>query len=484
MSYLSFTFILFLLLTLLSYYAMPARWKQVVLLIGSIVFYTLWDVKNTVVLLSITLVSFLIAKQIEQAEHKNTKKKYLIAGLAISIFALFIFKYETFFLDTIQSSIHWFHLQLNLPSLNLVVPLGISFFTLQVIGYLIDVYKGTIKAEKNLWTYALFITYFPQIVSGPINRAKTLIPQLRGQKEFDENLFFEGARQILWGLFQKFVIVVHLKTEVDLVYNNLTEYSESGLPFIIATYFFAFQIYCDFAGYSNITIGIAKLFGHKLAINFRQPYFAKNFNDFWNRWHISLSNWLRDYVFIPLTRNIKRNKGLPGWIAFIVSPVMTMLISGLWHGANWNFVVWGLIHGVYLLFSNILEWGVQRFFALVRLEKCVKIRNFIQSFIIFHAVTLAWIYFKTNDLHETHYILKRLFLFNRSYPRQDYTSLILAIICVLVLIVSDIIQASAIKEKFHTLPVYVRWSFYFVGIAFFLFAGNFLPGAEFYYAQF
>jgi D-alanyl-lipoteichoic acid acyltransferase DltB (MBOAT superfamily) len=328
------------------------------------------------------------------------RKRYLIISLAINLGLLVIFKYINFFSGSINNFLNLFNIFYDLPYFNLLLPIGISFYTFQTLSYSIDIYRGTRKPEKHLGIFALYVSFFPQLVAGPIERSTRLLPQFYRKISFDYDSVAAGLQQMLWGMFKKVVIADRLAIVVNQVYNDPTDYT--GIALIIATYFFTFQIYCDFSGYSDIAIGAAKVLGFDLINNFNRPYLANSIRDFWNRWHISLSSWFRDYLYIPLGGN---RVGPSHWSANIM---FIFLLSGLWHGANWTFVVWGGLHGIYMLCSNWFRNFRFNFVNRIHLSKHQKMRKALSIVFTFHIVAFAWIFFRANTLSDAIYIITHL----------------------------------------------------------------------------
>lgn len=325
-------FLIFFPVVVLFYFIIPSKFKNIWLLFASYYFYMCWNARYIVLIAFCTVVTYLCSFFISRYEAKHIKTFFLIICLLCNLSILFIFKYLNFALLTLNRSLSIFSIQLNLPVFDILLPVGISFYTFQALSYTIDVYRGTIKAEKNFLTYALFVSFFPQLVAGPIERSKNLLSQLNETRSFDYDRIKSGILLMCLGYFQKMIIASRAAALVDTVYNNYETYS--GLPLLLAILLFSVQIYCDFGGYSMIAIGAAEVLGIKLMENFHQPYFAESIQDFWRRWHISLSTWFRDYVYIPLGGNrCKRSRKY-------FNLLVTFLISGLWHGASMHFVIW------------------------------------------------------------------------------------------------------------------------------------------------
>ena len=339
----SFQYMIFLPVVFLLHWLIPSRHRWILLLIASYYFYMSWNAKYVVLILFTTLVSYLAAILIEATDSARKKKIILFGTLITCLGVLGVFKYFNFFAETLSNLFQAFSIPLHPVTLKLLLPVGISFYTFQTLSYVIDVYRGTIRAEHHFGIYATFVSFFPQLVAGPIERSGNLLHQIRDDREFDYFTAREGLRLMAWGYFKKIALADTLAVYADIIYNNVQ--ANHGLALIIATLFFSIQIYCDFSGYSDIAIGSAKLFNIRLMENFRSPYLSCSVREFWSKWHISLSTWFRDYVYIPLGGN-RVSKG-----RHKINLMITFLVSGLWHGANWTFVLWGGLHG----FAQVLE---------------------------------------------------------------------------------------------------------------------------------
>jgi alginate O-acetyltransferase complex protein AlgI len=323
------------------YFATPARYRWALLLAASYYFYAAWRLEYVVLIMVSTLADYLCGLRMGRLATKRERKPWLILTLVVNLGLLFVFKYLDFFGDSLRALFNQFNIFYDVPAYNLLLPVGISFYTFQTLSYSIEVYRGNQKPERHLGIFALYVSFFPQLVAGPIERSTRLLPQFWVQHGFDASRAASGFRLILWGFFKKIVIADRLAIYVNDVYGNPG--AQDGLTLLVATYFFAFQIYCDFSAYSDIAIGSARIMGYDLMQNFRRPYFARSIQEFWQRWHISLSTWFRDYVYIPLGGN-----RVPKW-RWYVNLMAVFLVSGLWHGAAWTFVVWGALHGGYLI---------------------------------------------------------------------------------------------------------------------------------------
>ena len=393
----SFEFLLFFPTVCVLYFLLCKKEvKNIFLLIASYYFYMNWKPVYAILILTSTILTYVCGLLVEN--YKDSKKKqkaFLVTSLVINLGILFIFKYFNFINESVFDVLSVLGLRWEIPNLDILLPVGISFYTFQAVGYSVDVYRGDIKAERNFFTYALFISFFPQLVAGPIERARNLLPQFHKNHSFDPSNVIEGFKLMIWGFFMKLCVADVVSGYVDAVYNNV--HHHNGTSLILATVFFAFQIYCDFAGYSNIAIGAAKVMGFNLMQNFRQPYFSLSVKEFWKRWHISLSTWFMDYLYIPLGGNrVKYGRHL-------ANLMITFLVSGLWHGANWTFVAWGALHGIYLIIENILH----KFIYKPKNENIAfRVINVIFCFIL---VCFAWIFFRANTFGDALSIVKKIF---------------------------------------------------------------------------
>ncbi len=479
----SFTFAIFLPIVFLIYWAIPHKWRWVVLFVSSYYFYMSWNVKYVVLILFTTFISYACALGLERADGPKKKKILIVSTMIASLGCLFFFKYFNFASESIANILNLFTLQMHPITLNLLLPVGISFYTFQTLGYVIDVYRGDVKAEKNFGKYATFIAFFPQLVAGPIERTKNLMPQILEEHKFDYEKAASGLRLMAWGFFKKIVIADTLAVSVDTVYDSLRMYK--GFPLLVASVLFSIQIYCDFAGYSDIAIGTARLFGIDLMKNFDSPYFSTSVKDFWARWHISLSTWLRDYIYIPLGGN-RVSKGRNAF-----NLMATFLISGLWHGANWTYVVWGGIHGL----GQVIEKFLFKVKKKYKNQKPGGIKWWFSVFVTFVFATFAWVFFRAETIGDAFYVLQNMFcgITNPSlyvsqittYLGMDKLTLLGMIISVGMLMVFDYYSLTVdvlgkLKEKKRT----VRWIVYVAFILFLIFNVPATSGQEFIYFQF
>jgi len=358
------------------------RVQNVILLVSSYFFYGWWDWRFLSLILFSSIVDFILGIKISESESLKLKKLYLKLSLLANLGLLGFFKYFNFFIESFQDLLSTLGISIGTTSLNIILPVGISFYTFQTMSYTIDIYRGSFVPTKNKVAFFTYIAFFPQLVAGPIERASNLLPQIERKRKFDFDSFKSGLLQIVIGLFRKIVVADSLAVYVDMVYGSPNIYGSSTI--ILATFFYAFQIYFDFAGYSDIAIGTARLLGFRFNRNFNLPYFSKSITEFWRRWHMSLSFWLRDYLYISLGGNRK------GIRITYRNLLITMILGGLWHGSSWNFVIWGLIHGVLLSLEKYIKslgFGFER----------IKIVGY---FYTFSAVLLSWIFFRSTSLSD------------------------------------------------------------------------------------
>lgn len=473
MEFNSVEYIIFLAAVFIIYQFINQRLRLILLLVASYVFYGCWNVKYSFLIVGITLASYISGYGMQR--FPNWKKKIVALSILSLVFVLFIFKYFNFFGDFINYLLTIRKIDIRISNLNILLPIGISFYIFQAISYIMDVYREKYAAEKSLLKYALYIAFFPQLVAGPIERADNIIPQLEKTYKFDYEQTTDGMILITWGLFKKMVIADELAVYVDMVYGNVVAYT--GFSLVTATVMFAIQIYCDFSGYSDIAIGSAKMFGINLMKNFHAPYLSCSLQEFWTRWHISLSQWLRDYIYIPL------GGGYKGKVRANINLLITFLLSGLWHGANVTYLLWGGVFGL----AGVVEKNIH----IKRDGKLSKIIGIVVTFCI---SCFAWIFFRSNTLEEAKYIIYHLtenITQWRQYLSVGYQAIgwdtykrIQIMISVLILFLADIVQDKGIGLKWvRKLPVVIRWGIYILLVLCVLLFSR-KGGVEFVYFQF
>ena len=454
-------FMIFFPITLILYWIFPKKYRYICLFIASYTFYMFWNPKYALLMGTSTVVTFLSGVLIEKLKYKRTVVAFsFIINLAILIF----FKYFDFLLQNINIVLSALNIQLINKPFDVILPVGISFYTFQALSYTIDVYRGEIKSEKNIIKYALFVSFFPQLVAGPIERSRNLLIQiedLEKVKRFDYERITEGLTLMLFGYFQKMVIADRAAILVDTVFNGYYEYNSMAL--ILAAIFFAIQIYCDFGSYSLIAIGTAKVMGINLMENFNTPYFARSVKEFWGRWHISLSTWFRDYLYIPLGGNRCSN------IRKSFNILVTFLVSGLWHGANFTFIAWGAIHGIFHIIEEQLKPIKEKYLNKFKIKTNAFSFALIEIIITFIIVDLAWIFFRAETIHDAIHYIQRIFTRIDLWTLFDGTlyglglnifEMNILIIALFILISFDLVKYTRKESIFEFLNkqnLYFRW---------------------------
>ncbi len=477
----SFSYLIFFTIIVFLYYTIPNKYQYVLLLIGSYYFYMCWSPILIILILFSSLINYLLSILIYQ--DKKNDKLYLSTALIINFSLLFIFKYLNFASSVF---IDWFNI--NRQPFSIILPMGISFYTFQATGYTIDVYRGKLRPEKNFFKFSLFITYFPQLVAGPIERAENLLNKLFRKKRFNIINIELGFKYMIYGYFKKIVIADRISIIVDNVYNSPTSYS--GLALIIATFFFSIQIYCDFSGYTDIARGSSKMLGIDLIENFKQPYFSKSIKEFWTRWHISLSTWFRDYLYIPLGGNRK------GYRRTMLNNFITFLVSGIWHGANFTFIIWGALNGLFNTIGDLTKPIKSKVLKKLHLENTF-IHNFFSVVITFLLTSFCWIFFRANTISDAFYIVSNIFVdynlfFDNQYIFNTLTSIhnnlfeiLLSFILIILLMFFDFFAGSSdIHLKLLTKNKIIQFIFYYIIIFLVLTMGVYFGQGEFIYFQF
>ncbi|MBK8139117.1 MAG: MBOAT family protein [Chloroflexi bacterium] len=396
MSFVSIEFLIFFIVVLGVYFSLKGTARLAFLMAASYFFYIYWNVSYIFLILFTAGIDYFTALKIDALplEDRRRRQRWLLLSIVSNMGVLFTFKYFNFFADSIYDLLTSLGVDVSPVTLNVLLPVGISFYTFQSLAYTIDVYRGNLKAERSVVRFLTFVAFFPQLVAGPIERATHLLPQFYVDHRFDYARTVEGFRYILWGAFKKLVIADRLAIYVNAVYNSADDYS--GLTLINATVFFAFQIYCDFSGYSDIAVGAAKIMGFDLMVNFRQPYLSQSIREFWRRWHISLSTWFRDYLYIPLGGNRK------GFGRMLGNLFVVFVISGLWHGANWTFLIWGALHGGMIVVESI---GARRSWG----KRVPHLARWAATFVL---VCIAWVFFRANTVEDAFHVLGNILDFS------------------------------------------------------------------------
>lgn len=482
MTFTSIEYAIFLPLVVLLYFLMSNKYRWALLLVASYLFYAYWNASLLILIVISTIVDYWAGIQMGKKEQKGDRKKFLYISIVINLGMLFFFKYFSFCNEMVRELFGIFELNYSVKKLDILLPVGISFYTFQTLSYTIDVYRGDKKPEKHLGVFALYVSFFPQLVAGPIERSITFLPQFYKKHQFNLQQIVDGSKLIVWGLFKKMVIGDNLALLVNQIYGDSEMYSGSML--MMATYAFTIQVYCDFSGYTDIAIGSAKLFGYDLSDNFRRPFFASNISKFWRRWHMSLTQWIGDYVYKPLLQKYKGNA-----VSYII--LYAVLISiGVWHGAGGQFVLFGFIHATYLAVRRLTKKpreGLAHWFESVNL-KCLQ--KFGGIIITFHLVVFSLICFASETILESFFVMKRIFLGSNistdfsSLESFHFSNLLVVVASLSLVFLIELFNKTDLRTPFNFINnVVVRWGVYlFVIFGLLIFKVSSNP--EFYYFQF
>lgn len=472
----SIEFICFFIVVVALYYALPQRIRWLLLLTASYYFYMSWKAEYVILIMISTLICYLSAIKMSKHTEKHRKRKYLVLAVCSNLAVLLFYKYFNFFGDSITALLQSISISFDMPYLELLLPVGISFYTFQALSYTVDVYRGNREPERHLGIFALYVSFFPQLVAGPIERSTTLLPQFHEEKRFDYQNMVSGLQLIAWGFFKKLVVADRLALYVDRVYANPESFG--GITLIVATVLFSFQIYCDFSGYSDIARGTARTMGYNLMENFRRPYFAASIKEFWSRWHISLSTWFRDYLYIPLGGN----RVSP--IRMHANVLAVFLLSGLWHGASWTFVVWGALHGIYSMLAVVIMPFTARLRSTVAIPALWRIFKIVITYFL---VLIAWVFFRADSVKSAVYILSEMSTLSGTlFFQGDYQiHLLYSILAIVILLSVEIRQEySECRLGMHeACRQWMREVSYAALIASILLFGVF-DGGQFIYFQF
>ncbi len=473
-------FLVFFAIVVALYYSLAHRKRGILLLIASYYFYMSWQPAYIVLILTSTVAAYLCGLKMGPGVDKRSRKAYLIISLVCNLGLLFVFKYLNFFGYTVKTMLGYSPVEAAAPVLNVLLPVGISFYTFQTLSYTIDVYRGDREPETRLGQFALYVSFFPQLVAGPIERSTRLLPQFDREVQFDYERVTDGLRLMLWGMFKKVVIADTAAKLVDPVYGDLT--AHQGPALATATFLFAFQIYCDFSGYSDIAIGAAKVLGFDLMENFHRPYFAKSIREFWRRWHISLSTWFRDYLYIPLGGNRVSE------MRHYFNLTIVFLLCGLWHGASWTFVVWGALHGMFMVVGGATAQLRERISAAVGLDRVPEIHKVVKIVVTFGLTCFAWIFFRAQNISDAWYVISHLATgwddLSGTYILDTPVALIVVLTAIAIMEIVHFVQRGGpVREKLKAGPVWLRWGFYYAAVIAILLLGS-SEGQEFIYFQF
>lgn len=478
----SIGFVIFLPVVFLLYWFLTnknLKLQNILLLLSSYFFYACWDWRFLFLLMFSTLLDYFTGLKMQDANNQKRKRFWFWLSVAVNLGFLGIFKYYNFFAESFAETISYVGLQVNPWTLKVILPVGISFYTFHGLSYVIDIYKGRIKAESNMVDYAVFVSFFPLLVAGPIERATHLLPQIKKRRTFDYTKAVDGLKQILWGLFKKIVIADNCAEFANQIFNNSADQSGSNLA--LGAVFFAFQIYGDFSGYSDIAIGTARLFGIDLLRNFAFPYFSRDIAEFWRRWHISLSSWFKDYLYIPLGGSKGGN-----WMR-IRNTFIIFIVSGFWHGANWTFIVWGALNALFILPSIIMKTNRNNLETVAQGNLLPTVKEFFQMTITFTLAVFAWIFFRAENI--THALSYISGIFSKSlFSIPTITPHFPVLIIIILIIIFTIIEWLGREQKYAIAMLGTKWKsslryamYYAIIIAIFWFAGK---DQQFIYFQF
>lgn len=462
----SLQFVVFFPLVVILYYNLPYKYRWGMLLVASLYFYMCWEPSYILLMLISISCSYYTALLIGNSSDQKEKKKFLFLNLFINLGILILFKYFNFINSNVRELADYLGFGYDIPDFRLLLPMGISFYTFQALSYSIDVYREHIKPERHFGIFALYITFFPQLVAGPIERSERLLPQFYHNNSFNYEKVAFGLRRMAWGFFKKVVIADRLAILVNNVYNNIYDYD--GLTLVVATVFFAFQIYCDFSGYSDIAIGAANVLGYDLMENFNRPYFSKSISEFWSRWHISLSTWFRDYFYIPMGGNRVK---VP---RYYMNLMLTFLISGLWHGANWTFLIWGFLHGFYLVVGIVIKPLRDKLITIFKIDRSSAVFRLLKVCITFCLVTFAWIFFRANSLNDAIYVISHIFSGINDWASFNYivnsisglglskSEFMVAVFSIIILEFVQLLQYKVdVFRAISRVPVFARYAIYY-----------------------
>ncbi len=448
----SFNFAIFLPVIFMLYWFVTnksLKLQNILLFVSSYFFYACWDWRFMFLLMFSTILDFVTGLKMQDAENQSRKKFCFWLSISINLGFLAVFKYYNFFVESFVIGVSNFGITLNPMMINIILPVGISFYTFHGLSYVIDIYHNRIEAEKNFVDYAVFVSFFPLLVAGPIERSTHLLPQIKKERVFDYTKAVDGMRQILWGLFKKVVIADSCAEFANTIFSHYQDYSGSTL--LLGAVFFTFQIYGDFSGYSDIALGIARLFGIELLQNFSFPYFSRDIAEFWRRWHISLSSWFRDYLYIPLGGS----KG--GLLIKIRNTFVIFVVSGFWHGANWTFIVWGLLNAIYFLPLLLSNKNRDNLGIVAHGKFMPSLKEFFQITTTFMLTVFAWIFFRSESLDKAFFILKNIFS-RTLFTIPSFENKILAVPCLFLLGLFLIIEWFGREHKYAIEAIAIKWS--------------------------
>ena len=484
----SFEFLLFFPIVTLLYFLLPHRFRWFHLLVASCIFYIAFVPVYILILFFTIIIDFIAGILIENAQGRR-RKWFLVMSIVANVSVLAFFKYYNFFAFNADHLFNWRHINASIPLLKIILPIGLSFHTFQAMSYTIEVYRGNQKAERHAGIYALYVMFYPQLVAGPIERPQNLLHQFRERHKVDYDNFAIGLRLMLWGMIKKVVIADRLAPVTDGMFNHPHNYSGTALA--VGVVFFAFQIFCDFSGYSDIAIGAARVMGFHLMTNFNKPYHSRSIAEFWKRWHISLSTWFKDYLYISLGGNRVSVPRMYFNLFFV------FLVSGFWHGANWTFIAWGALHGFYLIFALLTKTWRKKINTGTGIANVHWLNNTINVTTTFVLVTVAWVFFRANNVGDAFYIVRKFCAIPGELKQVLATKKIaflnlpglynVLLPCFGLIVFLELAHIVQIKyrlpDTFGKRPALVRWTLYYSGLAALIYLGVY-EKHQFIYFQF
>lgn len=477
----SISFAIFLPIVFALYWMIKTKKHQnILLMLASYYFYACWDWRFLFLLAFSTFLDYYTGLKIENSDNRSSKKFWFWLSISVNLGFLGFFKYYNFFAESFAEFISGFGLHASPWVLKIILPVGISFYTFHGLSYVIDIYKERIKAERSWIDYTLFVSFFPLLVAGPIERATHLLPQIKKNRTFNYDNAVDGLRQILWGLFKKMVVADNCAHYTNIIFNDYHQYT--GATLIFGAVLFAFQIYGDFSGYSDIALGTARLFGFDLLRNFAYPYFSRDIAEFWRRWHISLSSWFRDYLYIPLGGSAGGN-----WMR-IRNTFIIFVVSGFWHGANWTFIIWGFLNALFILPSIVLKTNRTNLDIVAENRIFPNLKEILQLLLTFSLATFAWIFFRSASVTDAFAYIVRIFTtisIGIGYPYKLLNGNLSVLLFIFIMLFFEWFmrkELHPLRQPFTKMPVFVRWTVYFtLTILVLFFAGE---QSEFIYFQF
>lgn len=477
----SYQYLLFFPIVVMLYYAFPFRWRWALLLAASYYFYMCWRVEYIFLIIASTLIDYYAGIMMGKTDVKTKRKKYLVLSIIVNLSLLFSFKYLNFFTASLNEAFNYFNIFHDIPLFNVLLPVGISFYTFQTLSYTIDVYRGRTKPEYHLGKFALYVSFFPQLVAGPIERSYRLLPQFYERKSLDPGKIVSGLKLMLWGFIKKVVIADRLGIFASNVFSNPSAYE--GLQIYVASAFMLVQIYADFSGYTDIARGSARIMGYDLMENFNRPFIAKSISEFWSRWHISLTTWFRDYLFYSFP--IKKNRKIIRW-KWHFYLIITFVLIGLWHGANWTFFIFGLLQGIFITFAHISKKYRSKINVWIGLNRSDNFINHLNIIVVFALMCLSVIFFAAKSIKDAGILISNAWQLQHT-PRmlkilfKNHNVLIGLSLIIFLLVIEHLHAKYNLMKIFNRQHIVFRWAVYLIAVFFILIFGVYSHEAFIYF---